>query len=164
MPRLVHDVYGQGVWLLGLINSVGAIGSILALVLVAQASRLKRRGLLAYLSVLVSSLGIIMFGLPFPRIAAPIIAPISSVLYGFGIACYNTIWYTVLQEMIPDDKLGRVISIDSLGSFAMMPVAEAFGGVAADHFGPALICVLGGFVNIVLILAALLVREIRELE
>ena len=164
MPRLVHDVYGQGVWLLGLINSVGAIGSILGLVLVAQASRLKRRGLLAYFSILVSSTGVIMFGLPFPHIAAPIIAPTASVLFGFGIACYNTIWYTVLQEMIPGDKLGRVISIDSLGSFAMLPVAEALGGVAADHLGPALVCVLGGFINIVLILAALLVREIRELE
>ncbi|HEY7418107.1 MAG TPA: hypothetical protein VH593_23205 [Ktedonobacteraceae bacterium] len=57
-----------------------------------------------------------------------------------------------------------MISIDSLGSFAMIPVAEALGGVAADHIGPALVCVLGGFVNIVLIPAALLVREIRELE
>jgi MFS family permease len=164
MPRLVHDVYGQGVWLLSLINSVSAIGSILGLVLVAQASKLKRRGLLAYISILVSSMGIIMFGLPFPRAAAPLIAPIASALVGFGIACYNTIWYTVLQEMIPGDKLGRVISIDSLGSFAMIPVAEAFGGVATDHIGPALVCVLGGLLNIVLILAALLVREIRKLE
>lgn len=121
MPRLVHDVYGQGVWLLGLINSVSAIGSILGIVLVGQASKLKRRGLLAYISILVSSIGIIIFGLPFPRAAAPLLAPIAAALVSFGIACYNTIWYTVLQEMIPGDKLGRVISIDSLGSFAMTP-------------------------------------------
>ncbi len=164
MPRLVHDVYGQGVWLLGLINSVSAVGSILGLVLVAQASRLRRRGLLAYFSTVVSSLGITIFGLPFPHAAAPIIAPIASVLVGFGLACFNTTWYTVLQEMIPADKLGRVISIDSLGSFALIPVAEALGGVAADHFGPALVFIVGGLSNTILSLIALTVREIRELE
>ena len=164
MPKLVHDVYGQGVWLLGTINSASAVGGIIGLIVVAQATRLKRRGLLAYLSLLVSCVGITIFGLPFPQPAAPIIAPIASALVGFGLACFNTIWFTVLQEMIPSNKLGRVISIDSLGSFAMIPIADALGGIATDHFGPALIFLVAGIANFIFNGSALLVREVRKLE
>lgn len=138
--KLVHDVYAQGAWLPGLINSSSAIGSIPGPILVSQASRLKRRGLLAYLSLLVSCVGITIFGLPFPSTLAPIIAPVASVCVGFGLSCFNTVWFTMLQEMIPGDKLGRAIRIDSPGSFAMLPIAGALGGLVTDHLGPALAC------------------------
>jgi MFS family permease len=164
MPKLVHDVYGQGAWLLGLISTTGAVGSILALVLIGQATRLKKRGLLAYLSITVSSAGLLIFGLPFPRAAAPIIAPLASVLVDFGIAFFNTIYFTILQEMIPSDKLGRVISLDTLGSFAMIPVGEALGGLMTDHIGPAAVFVIFGTINVVNSLIPLLVREVREME
>ncbi len=164
MPKLVHDVYGQGAWLLGLISTTGAVGSILALVLIGQATRLKKRGLLAYLSITVSSAGLLIFGLPFPRAAAPIIAPLASVLVDFGIAFFNTIYFTILQEMIPSDKLGRVISLDTLGSFAMIPVGEALGGLMTDHIGPAAVFVIFGTINVVNSLIPLLVLEVREME
>lgn len=164
MPRLIHDVYAQGVWLLGLINSATAVGSILGLLLVSQASRLKRRGVLAYVSLLVAAVGITIFGLPFPSELAPIIAPLASVLAGIGFSCFNTIWFTLLQEMVPEDKLGRVFSLDTLGSFAMIPVADTFGGLIADSFGPALVCVLTGLLTFVASGSALFARSIRQLE
>lgn len=164
MPRLVYDVYGQGVWLLGLINSTSALGSILGLALVSQASRLKRRGLLAYLSLLVSAIGTVIFGLPFAPALAPVIAPIASGLAGIGLSCFNTIWFTLLQEKVPEDKLGRVFSIDTLGSFATIPLADTFGGIAADRIGPALVCVITGTLTLVVTVMALFVRQIRQLE
>lgn len=164
MPKLVHDVYGQGAWLFGLISAVGGIGSILALLVVAQATRMKKRGLMAYLSLVLCCVGIFVFGLPFPRAAAPIIAPLASVLVGFGIAFFNTIWFTILHETIPSDKLGRVISLDTLGSFAMIPVGDAVGGVMTDHLGPAMVFIVFGAFNILITLLPLLVRDIREME
>src|SRR5258708_4238197 len=47
MPKLVASVYGQGSALLGLISAAEAIGSLLALLLIGPATRLKKRGLLA---------------------------------------------------------------------------------------------------------------------
>jgi MFS family permease len=164
MPKLVYDVYGQGAWLLGLIGTTEAVGSALGILLVGQATRLKKRGLLAYLSMTLNSAGVLIFGLPFPRSAAPIIAPLASVLVGFGIAFFNTIYFTILQERIPSEKLGRVISLDTLGSFAMIPVGEAIGGILTDHIGPALVFIIFGAFNIVNSLIPLLVREVRETE
>lgn len=164
MPKLVHDAYGQGAWLLGLIGTTEAVGSVLAVLLIGQATRMKKRGLLAYLSMTLNSAGLLIFGLPFPRIAAPLIAPLASVLVGFGITFFNTIYFTILQERIPSEKLGRVISLDTLGSFAMIPVGEAVGGILTDHIGPALVFILFGAFNIVNSLIPLLVRQVRETE
>ncbi len=164
MPKLVHDVYGQGAWLLGLIGTTEAVGSILAVLLIGQATRRKKRGLLAYLSMTLNSAGLLIFGLPFPRAAAPIIAPLASVLVGFGIAFFNTIYFTILHERIPSEKLERVISLDTLGSFAMIPVGEAVGGILTDHIGPALVFIVFGAFNVVNSLIPLLVREVRETE
>lgn len=64
LPKLVHDVYGQGAWLLGLTNAADASGSMLALLFIGQAEKLKRRGLLAYLSMVPTCFGLIILGLP----------------------------------------------------------------------------------------------------
>ncbi len=164
MPKLVHDVYGQGAWLLGLIGAAGAIGSTIALLLIGQATRLKKRGLLGYLSLILSCTGILIFGLPFPRAAAPFIAPFASALVDFGLTFFNTIFFTILHETIPSDKLGRVISLDTLGSFAMIPVGEALGGIMTDRIGPALVFVVAGLFNLVIVMIPLLVRDVRKLE
>ncbi|HCI82461.1 MAG TPA: MFS transporter [Ktedonobacter sp.] len=164
MPKLVHDTYGQGAWLLGLIEATSAIGSMLGLLLVGQATRLRKRGLLSYLSMVVTCLGILILGLPFPRSAAPFIAPLASVLIGFGLSFFNTIFFTVLQEIIPSDKLGRVISLDTLGSFAMIPIGEFIGGVLTDRIGPAIVFVVFGTLNLLSVLIPLLVKDVRNLE
>ena len=163
-PKLVHDVYGQGAWLFGLISATGAIGSVIALLLIGQATRLKKRGLLSYLSMAVSSAGLVLFGLPFPRGAEPVVASLASVLVGFGLAFFNTVFFTVLHETIPSDKLGRVISLDTLGSFAMIPLGDALGGILTDRLGPAFVFIFFGLFNLVNALIPLLVREVRELE
>lgn len=164
MPKLVHDAYGQGAWLLGLISTTEAIGSIIALLLIGQATRLKKRGLLAYLSLVLSCTGILVFGLPFPRGIEPLVASLASMLVGFGLAFFNTIFFTILHETIPGDKLGRVISLDTLGSFAMIPVGEALGGILTDRIGPAPVFIIFGLFNLANVLIPLLVREVRELE
>ena len=162
-PKLVHDFYGQGAWLLGLIGATSGIGSIIALLLIGQATRLKKRGLLSYLSLALSCTGILLFGLPFPRGVEPLIASLASILVGFGLAFFNTIFFTILHETIPGDKLGRVISLDTLGSFAMIPVGEALGGIMTDRIGPAPVFVFFGLFNLANVLIPLLVREVREL-
>jgi len=164
MPKLVHDVYGQGAWLLGLIGTAGAIGSIVALLAIAQVTRLKKRGLLAYLSMIFPSTGLLLFGLPFPHSAAPIIASLASMLVGFGLAFFNTIWFTILHETIPSEKLGRVISLDTFGSILMIPVGEGLGGIMTDHIGPAQVFVIFGLLNLVVNLFPLVFKEIRQVE
>lgn len=164
MPKLVHDVYGQGAWLLGCISSAAAIGSLLGLVLVGQMKRLKRRGLILYLSLVPAGIGIVLFGLPWSQSAFFIVGPIASAMFGFSGAFFNTNWFTILQEMIPINKLGRIISLSMIGSFAMIPVSQALTGVFTDRLGPAIVFLVGGLIALFFNLLPLLVRGARELK
>src|SRR5207244_5916278 len=49
MPKLVHDVYGKGVWLLGAVHAAGGIGSLVAILLSGCVNRLCRCGYYMYL-------------------------------------------------------------------------------------------------------------------
>jgi hypothetical protein len=60
--------------------------------------------------------------------------------------------------------LGRVFSIDVLGSFVLMPLGFAGVGVLADQLGAPMVFILGGTITIFLTLLALLHPAIRNLD
>ncbi|HKF36243.1 MAG TPA: MFS transporter, partial [Ktedonobacteraceae bacterium] len=66
LPKLVVDVYGQGVWFLGLIWAAGGAGSLLAILLTAQFNQLRHRGIVLYLTMAVSGLALIGLALSLP--------------------------------------------------------------------------------------------------
>ena len=164
LPKLVSDVYHQGSWLLGLIGTTGAIGSIIAIVVVVQATHAKRRGLLACVALGLPCIGMLIFGLPFPLAVVPVTASLASFLTSFGLSFFNTIWFTILYETVPSEKLGRVISIDSLGSFLMIPIGYIAGGIMADRISPSAVFLFFALFNAVFVIIPLFVHDVRVLE
>ncbi len=164
LPLLVSNVYHQGPWLLGLMGSGTAIGAFIALWLVGQVKHIKRRGLVAYLSMILSCLGIIMLGVPFPHSGVALLAVLAMAMMGFGSAFFNTIWFVIIQERVPREKLGRVSSVDTLGSVGLMPLAQGVGGLLIDSLGPASMCVLSGVFCLITNVAPLFVRDIRTMK
>lgn len=164
LPKLVHDVYGTGVWLLGAIGTATAIGSIAAAFLVGQVSRMPKRGMIMYLAVLLAGVAEGVLGLPFPGTSAPVFACIANGLLGFGLGAFGIIWVTVMQELVPADKLGRVSSIDQLGAWSFLPLGYELTGIATDHIGPSMVFLIGGIANVLLALIALAVPDIRKLK
>ena len=81
---------------------------------------------------------------------------------GDGIFTIALAWQVLL--MTHCEKLGRVISLDALGSFAMIPIGDFLGGVMTDHLGPATVFIVFGIINLVNVLIPLLVRDVRELQ
>lgn len=164
LPKLIHDVYGTGVWLLGAIGAASAVGSILAALLVGQLKQLRWRGIKAYLTMIGTSAALTLLGIPLPQASEPVVAILAGLFIGFGIGFFNVIWFIVLQQMIPADKLGRVSSIDMMGSLCLTPVGYALGGIVTDRIGPRLVFIGCGIVSIVLSALALTVRGIRQLD
>ncbi len=89
LPKLVHDVYGQGVWLLGAVHAAGGIGSLVAILLAGRLNRLRRRGITMYLMMIGISMAFILFGLPLPRGVEPEVACLAMVLVNFGLSVYQ---------------------------------------------------------------------------
>lgn len=164
LPRLVRDVYGVGVWLIGAMATADAVGSIIAALIIGNAHRLRRRGIVAYAAIVVAGFALVACALSLPRPVEPIVAIIASTLVGAGVATFMIIWGTLQQEKVPNDMLGRVSSITQLGVASTLPAGLVLVGLLADHIGPAQVFALGGILVVVLALIALCVRDIRQLE
>ncbi len=169
LPRLVHDTFHDGVWLLGAILTAVSIGSILATLVMGQFKRIRHRGIVGYVSLLVSSAAVALFGVPFgAMLGVPTLGPAillaSGAVMGAGLGVFEIIWATTMQELVPPDKLGRVSSVDWLGSLCLQPIGLAVVGVLTDIIGPAWVFVAGGLFSFLLILLGLMSRSIRALD
>jgi DHA3 family tetracycline resistance protein-like MFS transporter len=160
LPFLVHDQLGLDVGALGAVTSAIAIGSVASAVFLGRYHRLRRRGLLLYGGELVMGSMLVLFGL-LPSLPGLMAA---AFVYGLAISLGGLVWTNTLQEMVPQEKLGRVTSIDALGSFVFLPLGFAFAGILADRIGPANVFLLGGTVVILLAAGMLLVPSIRRLD
>src|SRR5712691_6295596 len=82
LPRLVRDVYGAGVWLIGAMATSDAVGSIIAALFIGNASKLRRRGIVAFTSIMVGGCALVACAVPLSRSIEPVVAIIASALVG----------------------------------------------------------------------------------
>jgi MFS family permease len=163
LPKLVADVYHQGVGLLGGISAANALGSIVGLLLIAQ-FKLRHRGIVCFSLNIVASIALATFGLPWPETLLPALACGASAVVGLCLEAFNAVWLGSVQTLVPTDKLGRVFSLDALGSLAMLPIGYALAGLVTDHWSAAWVFVAGGALNLGLSLIALTLRGVRDFD
>lgn len=147
-----------------MLGATTSLGVILATILVGQFPCLQRRGVLSYLGTLVLGVSLALFGLPITRTNPAGIASLASITYGFGMGFSGLLWTTIMQERVPQEKLGRVSSIEMLCGFSLIPVGLAIGGLTTDHIGASNVFVVCGVINVILALAALSTKDIRRLS
>lgn len=88
----------------------------------------------------------------------------STLIAGAAITLFDVVWSTALQQHIPGEKLARVASIDSLGSFAAMPIGAFVAGPLGDLYGDTRVAGAAGLLIVVVNLLALLSRDVRGLR
>lgn len=160
LPFLIHDKLGLQVDALGLVSGIAAAGSLLSAIYLGRKQRLRRRGLLAYGATMLGGAMLVLYGLV-PTL--PLLA-LAGLVYGASLSVMGLVWTNTLQELVPLASLGRVSSIDALGSFVLMPVGFYLAGRLTDGFGPSFAFILGGTATILLCLLALTQPSIRRLD
>jgi predicted MFS family arabinose efflux permease len=93
-------------------------GAIVAAFIYGSKTKWPHRGLLAYGSVLLSGIALLL--LPFT--SSPVTLALLMAVEDFGFMIFGLIWETNLQELVPAEAFGRVVSLDLLGSFALLPL------------------------------------------
>jgi DHA3 family tetracycline resistance protein-like MFS transporter len=160
MPFLIKQDLGADVELLGIFGSATSLGFVIGMIWLGQYARLHRRGLLGYLSVVVTGATLLPFAFTLP---VPILAA-SSFIGGVATSVFALIWTHTLQEMVPAKLLGRVYSIDALGSFVLLPIGFSLSGWATDTFGATNVFLVGGIGTMILILIGLIHPAVRNLD
>jgi len=160
LPFLLKDRWQAEVGVLGLFYSASSLGSVLAAAWLGRLPRLRRRGLTLYGSWMLIGVLVMAIGLP---ITIPGIL-LASLMIGACNTILSLVWVNTLQEFVPRNLLGRVTSVDYLGSYLLLPLGYALGGWAAEALGPSLVFVLGGALQTVLIALGLLHPQVRSLD
>jgi len=160
LPFLVKEHLHAGVGTLGLFASMSSAGFAVGALWLGSLARIRRRGLLLYLGILLAGVSLAVFGL---SVFVPFLAA-AAFLGGLFISVGSLIWTNSLQELVPRQLLGRVSSIDALGSFVLLPIGYGIVGWATDRIGAPSVFVLGGVATFTLALLALLHPAIRGLD
>jgi predicted MFS family arabinose efflux permease len=161
MPFLVKDNMHRDVDTLGWLYAMFPIGYVLGVLWMGRLRRIRRRGLVMNLGLALAAVLLASFGLPQVPLAVLMAA---AVVNGAALEAGNLAWVNLVQQTVPADKLGRVSSIDLLGSSVLIPVGFAVGGWATDRFGAPLVFLMGGGITAVVALLALLHPAIRRLD
>lgn len=162
LPLLVKQELGGNVRAYALLNALSAAGAVGVAVALGRRAALRRRGLLTYGSWLLVGLGTLGLGLPLPLAGLGL----AILIVGAAESALGLVWTNTLQEpsIVPRERLGRVASIDALGSYALLPVGYAVAGIAADRLGAAPVFVLGGALGTTIIALGLLHPAVRRLD
>ena len=75
----------------------------------------------------------------------------------------GTAWLTAAQLLVPPDVQGRYFGVDSLGSIAILPVAQIGGAFLVVAYGPQTTYLVVGLLWVVAGLVFLVPRPLREL-
>lgn len=161
LPFLVRDEQQAGVATLGVLYACFAAGYLLGGLWLARFRQLRQRGKLMYGGLAVAGLTLGLLGAPLPLGALALLALIN----GAALEIAGLAWLNTLQQYVPHERLGRVASIDALGSFALLPVGYALAGWATDLLGAPVLLLLGGGVTMFIAMLALVCQPIiRNLD
>jgi MFS family permease len=85
--------------------------------------------------------GVLMcIAFPLPGILLALHVPLYAIvpiqlLAGIGPIGFNTLWWTTLQQKVPQEAISRVISYDMAGSYALQPIGYLLAGPLAIAVG-----------------------------
>jgi Transmembrane secretion effector len=140
IPVLVKERLHRGAGALGVVTGALGVGGLLAIAVVGRFGSGPHRTLRMYLAWIGAGLAMAAAGV-FAVLGA-VTAFVGAI--GLGLAFGNTIWLTMVQEMVPTNVMGRVFSLDTVISQGLLPVSIAVSGPVVGWAGPGTALVLGG--------------------
>lgn len=160
LPFLVKNSLELGADSLGLIFAVGGLGSIVVAVAVGQLGQPRLRVTAMYAAWAFGILLIGAFGLMTELWHALLISALCAALFELG----QIIWTTMIQQLVPNELLGRVSSLDWLVSIGLVPLSFALVGPVVGLIGPEETLIFGGILGAILTAALLFVPGVRDPE
>jgi len=73
---------------------------------------------------------------------------IANLAVGFFLPIANTIYMTIIQTVVPHDKMGRVLSIDQSISTLISPFGALIAGPLADLIGARIVFLLCSIIGV----------------
>jgi MFS transporter, DHA3 family, tetracycline resistance protein len=157
LPRIVQAHYDRGVGSYGLLFSAMAAGMVAGSLIWARWHPRRHRVIVCFASFGINDIGILVVALSpwYPLALAA--AAWRGLWIGIGISA----WLTLMSELVPEQLLARVSSIDFFGSIGLTPVGYVLAGAVATVVAPTTILAVGGALGALLWFVPLGWRRVR---
>lgn len=128
----------------GWLSSAGSIGMMVGS---ALAGKIKTRkpGLLAMHALVPCAILPLCLAVP---VSLPLWCLVQFLAWG-GIGVFFVLWFTALQREFPAEVQGRVFSLESIGNFALQPIAIAVAPLLASSIGLTPFAVIAAIVMLI---------------
>jgi MFS family permease len=150
MPVFAGDIFHTGPQGYGILMSVPAVGSVLAVTMTAVLGHRIRLGTLTMVGAFLFPIALILLAVA-PSFATALPA---LFLIGFGMMSFNATSNTILQKEPPDELRGRVMGLRAFLFAGMAPMGNLQIGATAQWLGPRSAVAIGAIVCAVAVLVA----------
>lgn len=131
MPIYAKEVLHGGAHTLGFLMSSSGVGALLGALFLAGKQSVLGLEKWVYVSSLLFGFGIV--GLSFVGTVSLALALLFFI--GFGMVVIIAACNTMIQDMVDDDKRGRVMSLYTMAFMGTTPFGSLFGGIIANRMG-----------------------------
>lgn len=158
LPKIAADEFGRSADDAALLFAVMGAGMVCTSLLLLRGLKLRRRGLVFMCTTLAATIVEIGQGL------APSYALLALALLGWGICggLFINLNMVLIQEITPNERLGRVVSMQQLSTYGLTPVGALVAGFLATLIGArATMVSFGAFGAVLVILALVRAKDLR---
>jgi MFS family permease len=110
------------------------------------------------------SLGVIPLLVALAFIAPTPVLIAAGFVFGIGMCVPNTLWFTALQNHVPENLMARVSSFDWMGSTALRPIGLAVVAPIAAVVGPAVVLLTAAGVTFAALVGVSVTPSVRGLR
>ena len=90
------------------------------------------------------------------------LAVVIVAVMGACLGLMNTTFYSVMQLVVPNEILGRVLSVDEVGSFASIPMGQIVAGLLISSSGIVLNYLTAGLGVILTVFVMIFLKDLRN--
>lgn len=160
LPKIARDEFGRSADDSGLLFALMGAGMIVtSIALIRYRQRMTRRGLIFMVGMIAGTSNQIVQGF------VPSFAWLALLMFLWGASggFYMNINQTLIQELTPKEKMGRVMSLTVLTQGGLVPLGALVASALAEAVGPQAAMSVFGVVSLACVLTTLAVaRELRQ--
>jgi len=160
LPKIARDEFGRSADDSGLLFALMGAGMIVtSIALIRYRQRMTRRGLIFMVGMIAGTSNQIVQGF------VPSFAWLALLMFLWGASggFYMNINQTLIQELTPKEKMGRVMSLTVLTQGGLVPLGALVASALAEAIGPQAAMSVFGVVSLACVLTTLAVaRELRQ--
>lgn len=157
VPIVSLDRWGPEAY--GWLSSSGSIGMMVGSAVAAKI-RTRKPGLLAMHALVPCAILPLCLAVP---VSLPVWCAVQFLAWS-GIGIFFVLWFTALQTEFPKEVQGRVFSLESIGNFALQPIAIAVAPLLASTIGLTPFAIIAAVVMLISTYGVFVVRGTVELR